>query len=175
MRHDALLPSQLHHVAYLVDDLEPAIHNAVETFGAGPFFVLRNVPLQTIAEGEQVDFEHSAAFGQWGPLVMELMQIDRYGSAQLASAMNRRSPTVGHLAWAVPALDATMSQLDRADIPLLMRARTGDIEFAIYDGRPQFGHQLEIHADSDGFRAFFEQVRQASVGWDGTEPIRDPN
>jgi len=175
VRHDALLPPQVHHVAYLVDDLEAAIRNAVDTFGAGPFFVLRDVPLDATADSEPVEFKHSAAFGQWGSLAMEFMQVDSYGSARLASAMGDPGPRVGHMAWVVPSLNDTIATLDRADLPMLMRARAGDIEFAMYDGRRQYGHHLEIHADSDGFRGFFQLVRDASVDWDGEDPIREPN
>jgi hypothetical protein len=31
----------VHHLAYLVDDLEATVEHLVSKFGAGPFFVLR--------------------------------------------------------------------------------------------------------------------------------------
>ena len=106
---------------------------------------------------------------------MELMQVDDAGSEELRAAFGGAGPVIGHLAWAVSNLDATSAEVAQADMPLLMRANAGDIEFAMHDARHRLGHLLEIHVESPGFVGFFEQVHQASIGWDGKEPIRDPD
>jgi catechol 2,3-dioxygenase-like lactoylglutathione lyase family enzyme len=170
-----LLPARPHHVAYLVDDLELAASNTAEVLGAGPFFVLRDIPLDATSHGAAVDFNHSAAFGQWGPLFMELMQVDHTSTAELTSAFGASGPVLGHVAWAVPDLDVTSAEVEQAGLPLLMWARAGDIEFAMHDARDKLGYLLEIHVESPGFLGFFEQVHQASIDWDGTNPLREPD
>jgi hypothetical protein len=41
-----------------------------------------------------------------------------------------------------------------------------------HDASAALGHDLEIHFDSPDFRGFFEMVREAAEGWDGSNPLR---
>ena len=164
-----------HHISYAVADLDRAIHRAAETVGAGPFFVLRDVPLTATSGGEPAEFLHSSAFGQWGAVRLEFQQIEHCAPDHVAAAMGSVTPTMNHIGWAVPSLDSAAEALDQAGIPQFLRANIGDIDFTIHDARELYGHNVELHADSDGFRAFFEQVLNASIDWDGQDPIRTPS
>jgi hypothetical protein len=165
------LSARFHHLAYGVDRLDEAIADAATRLGAGPFFVLRDVPLAAIADGEPVAFEHSSAFGRWGDTFLELMQIDRCDRDRIHTPI----PGINHLAWAVPTLEAAGRELDGGGMPEILRAELGDIAFVLHDAQEQFGHNVELHADSEGFRAFFRQIAEASESWDGRDPIREPD
>jgi hypothetical protein len=165
----------IHHVSYVVDDLERAIHDTVATLGAGPFFILRDVPLAPTSGGEPAVFEHSTSFGQWGSLPMELMQIDRCDPERVQEAMAGAVPALHHIGLAVSSLDSTAELLNQRRLPEFLRASIGEIAFTMHDARRLYGHHIEVHADSDGFRAFFRQVLEASIGWDGRDPIRTPD
>ena len=62
-------------IAYYVDDVETAAKKAHETFGTGPFFVYRHIKLRDVSyRGEQSELDHSSAYAQAGPLMIEFTQ-----------------------------------------------------------------------------------------------------
>ena len=67
-------------VAYFVPDARAAAQRMVESHGAGPFHVIDRIELQWgELRGEPCDFVHTSAYGQWGGLMMELVQQDVEG------------------------------------------------------------------------------------------------
>ena len=64
-----------HHHAYVVDDIEATVNRLVEQLGAGPFFLIENVPLENVlSRGEPAEFVHNSAFGCCGDGVIELIE-----------------------------------------------------------------------------------------------------
>ena len=71
-----MLALPFHHIGYVVDDLEHAVTDAVARFGAGPFFVAEHMEFEECTfKGEPAVFDHSSAFGQWGPVRIEFTVI----------------------------------------------------------------------------------------------------
>jgi hypothetical protein len=165
----------VHHVAYAVPDLELAIQRAVTTLGAGPFLVLDDIELEATSRGEPAHFLHSAAFGQCGAVALELMQIKSCEPARIAGAMRGPVPAVNHFGYVAPSLPTARDQLEALGLPAFLEARAGEIEFTMHDARSLWGHNIELHADNPGIRRFWAEVRDSSVGWDGTHPIRRLN
>ena len=63
-------------VAYFVDDIRLAAASMSQTFGAGPFYVVEEIQLEWGEHrGQQCKFVHSSAYGQWGNIMMELVQL----------------------------------------------------------------------------------------------------
>jgi hypothetical protein len=53
-----------HHYAYVVEHIEASVARLAEQLGAGPFFLVENVPLENItSRGEPAEFVHHSAFG----------------------------------------------------------------------------------------------------------------
>ena len=108
---------RLHHVGYWVDDLDSALTRWNTDLGVGPFQVIEHVPFEEfvlIVDGRRYDdvvFDHSAAFGAWGPVVVELGQVhaidDRLAAAYgMNPAANGANPgAVSHVSWVVPDLE----------------------------------------------------------------------
>ncbi|MER5348485.1 VOC family protein [Streptomyces mirabilis] len=165
----------VHHVGYAVDDLDKAILRAVNTLGAGPFFRMNDIPLAATSQGEPAMFLHSAAFGQCGSMALEFMQIKRCEPATVADSMRQPTPGLNHIGFVAPSLTEARDELEAMGVPAFLQARIGDIEFTMHDARAVCGHNIEVHADNSGIRGFWQQVRDASIGWDGTEPIRSPS
>lgn len=164
----------IHHLGYVVDDLERGIHETASRLGAGPFYVLRDVPLTgTTSAGAPAVFRHSAAFGQWGHLVIELMQVDRCEPARVAEAMEHVAPQLNHVSWAETSASLVSDALTDGGAPEFLRGSLDDISFVFHDARAVLGHNLEVHADTPGFRDFFTVVREGSRGWDGKDPVRE--
>jgi catechol 2,3-dioxygenase-like lactoylglutathione lyase family enzyme len=169
------LHGAVHHYGYVVADLEEAVAQASARLGAGPFFLMENVPLQDVtSRGEPAVFDHSSAFGQFGSVPIELMEIHRCEPDRVRDGFALPAPQLHHVAWAVPELDAAIARLEAQGIHGLLRAGLGDIQFLYSDATQTLGHHVELHDDNAAFRGFFAMIQEASVGWDGSDPLRRP-
>ena len=67
-------------IAYHVPDIEAAAVQMAHQFGAGPFFISKGIQLsQGWHRGENCPFVHSSAYGQWGDVMVELVQQESEG------------------------------------------------------------------------------------------------
>jgi hypothetical protein len=168
---------RIHHLAYVVDAIEPAARRLHDQFGAGPFFVLDEVPVTDVtSRGEPGEFVHASAFGICNEVPVELMVIARMAPARAAERFaGTTTPRFHHLAYAVPPaeLDSIRAGLESSGLPEYLHARFGeDVDFTYHDGSASLGHDIELHADSDGLRGFFAMFESAAESWDGTDLLR---
>ncbi|HZO06782.1 MAG TPA: VOC family protein [Solirubrobacterales bacterium] len=171
---------QIHHIAYVVDDLESAAKRLHEQFGAGPFLYLDEVPVEDVSSGgEPAEFLHASAFGMCNEIPVELMVIAKMSPDRAATRFAAEStPRLQHVAYAVPPAerDAIQAELEAAGMPEYLRARFGeDVVFTYHDASASLGHDIELHADSEGLRGFFAAIEGAAENWDGTDLMRLPD
>jgi hypothetical protein len=165
----------IHHLAYLVDDLEAAVERLVSKFRAGPFFVLRDVAFEHLtSRGEPATFAHDSAFGQCGAVPIEVIQVKRLEPERIRAGFALTPPQLHHTAYVVAAeyLEAAREDLERRGLPAFLHAITGDIDSTLHDAAATLGHHVELHADCQQLREVFGMVRDASVGWGGRDALR---
>ena len=168
---------QIHHLAYVVDEIAPAARRLHEQFGAGPFFYLDEVPVSDVSSrGEPAEFLHASAFGICNGVPVELMVIANVSPERAATRFAADSvPSFQHVAYAVPPAElATIrAELEDAGMPEYLKAHFGDdVEFTYHDASASFGYDIELHADSEGLRGFFAMFESAAAGWDGSDLLR---
>jgi hypothetical protein len=167
---------RIHHHAYVVDELDAATQRLHAQFGAGPFFYIERVPVTDVtSRGESAEYIHGAAFGMCNQVPVELMQIARITPERADRRFTRsHRPRIQHVAYVLPEaeVDTVRAELEARGLPEYLRSRLGEFDTTLHDADATFGHDLELHADNDGLRAFFALVRQAADGWDGTELMR---
>jgi Glyoxalase/Bleomycin resistance protein/Dioxygenase superfamily len=167
---------QIHHYAYVVDELDAAARRLHAQFDAGPFFYIEQVPVTNVtSRGEPAEFIHGAAFGMCNQVPVELMQIARITPRRADQRFSRtRCPRIQHVAYVLPPteVDDGRAELEARGVPEYLRSRLGQIETTLHDADAAFGYDLELHADNNGLRAFFALVREAADGWDGGELMR---
>jgi hypothetical protein len=159
-------------VAYAVDDVEVAAARFAAEFGAGPFFVRHHPPFAALHHGAAGVFNHSSAYGQWGAIQVELVQLGECSPPTLQHALDN---TVGihHVAMFVDSLDAEQTRLAALGMSCVMAATTSSgLRFAFHDARPQLGHLIEIYEPTDSVLRLYQMVREAAVDWDGSDPVR---
>ena len=161
-------------IAYAVPDVEQASRSWAERFGAGPFFVRRHIALvDVVVRGRRGTFDHSSAYGQWGPVMVELVADHGDGPSPVREMYPRDGSGLHHLAHFVDDLDTAVEDLTTQGHELAMRARTASgLAFCFVDTRPTLGHMVELYEPTPGLRAFYSMVRVAAEGWDGTDPVR---
>jgi hypothetical protein len=86
-------------------------------------------------------------------------------------------PVVGtdgihHMAHFVDDFDTASATLTGAGHHEVLAARTPTgMPFAFHDGGER-GHLIEIYERTAPLARFYDMVRDASIGWDGTDPVR---
>ncbi len=170
------LPSrEITHIGYVVDDLKKSASWAIETLGAGPFFLIEHMVLETCTyNGAPAQLDHSSAFGQWGPTKLEFTVVHSADPPGLSEMLGGPGPKVGHVGWVADDLLADSTELEHAGLPMFHTGSTGPISTRWHDGRTRFGHHIEIHQNGSALQGFYELMRASAIGWDGTEPLRTP-
>jgi Glyoxalase/Bleomycin resistance protein/Dioxygenase superfamily len=168
----------LHHLGYVVEDLEATVQRLVSELGAGPFFVLRDVSFEQVtSRGEAATFEHDSGFGQCGAIPIEVMQLKRLEPERFREWFSQAPPQLHHTAYVVAPerLAEAREDLERRGLPAFLHATLGDIDVTYHEAAHTIGHHVELHADSQGLRDFFAIIQSASVEWDGADPLRSPS
>tara|TARA_A100001037_G_scaffold85819_1_gene77913 strand:- start:4265 stop:4804 length:540 start_codon:yes stop_codon:yes gene_type:complete len=163
-------------VAYHVPDIRRAATDMAAKFGAGPFFVNENITL-TWGEhrGEPTDFVHSSAYGQWGEVMLELFQQENDAKSPYRDMFGPDEEGLHHTAIMVQDMDEAIAYFEANGMPLATSCglRPGtNVDFAFIDARDTLGHMIEIYPKSNGLLGFYQMVRDASVNWDGSDPVR---
>ena len=164
-----------HHYAYLVDNIEATCGRLAGQLGAGPFFLIENVPLENVlSRGEPAEFVHHSAFGSCGAGAIELMEAISVAPERVEKGFSGPRPRIHHIAYAVPPTEVAevRSSLDERGLPQYLSSQLGEAETTLHDASAVLGHDIEIHAENEGLRGFFEMVRGGAEGWDGSEPLR---
>lgn len=170
----SFLPRPIHHVGFNVPDLPAAIDTWVTAYGAGPFFVNEQVAYdECTSGGTPVVWDHSAGFGQWGRLPVELQQTHDLRPAELVGPFTAGGRSaVNHVGITAEDAPAESARLESLGFELRMRARLGSVEFFWHDATAAFGYCIEVISAGPGLDAFFDTIAAGAREWDGRDPLR---
>jgi catechol 2,3-dioxygenase-like lactoylglutathione lyase family enzyme len=164
---------ELHHVGYVVDDLPAAAEHFAQRFGAGPFYAFEHIAFDEVTYlGEPAVYDHSSAFGQCGPLILELTAVHDVRPAGLADAFVRPGRGIGHVGWLADSLEDEAARLEAAGLVPFHTGRTGPVSVVWFEGGPLLGHPIEVLQSREELLGFYDMVARASEGWDGSDPYR---
>jgi hypothetical protein len=167
------VPPPVHHIGYVVEDLARDAPDFASATGAGPFFAMEHIVFDEVTyRGELAAYDHSSAFGQWGPILVELTQVHDAYPAGLRVALAAQGTGVGHVAWLADSLEDEAARLRAAGLTPFHTGRTGPASAVWFDGGPLFGHPIEVLERRDELERFYAMVQNASLRWDGSEPLR---
>jgi methylmalonyl-CoA/ethylmalonyl-CoA epimerase len=151
------------------------VSRLVDQIGAGPFFLIENVPLENVhTRGEPAEFVHNSAFGSYSGGAIELMQALSLAPERVEKGFSGRLPRIQHVAYVVPPTDVAelRSSLDGRGLTEYLSSQLGGVETTLHDASAALGHDIEIHGDNQGLRDFFAMVKGAADGWDGSQALR---
>ena len=172
MNFEAVVQHPIVQICYLVDDIDSAVARWTRVMGAGPFFVMRHVPLREVAfRGEPTQYDHSAALGQWGDMQVELHQqhCDHPSPAKEMFATGETG--LLQISWLTDDLAGETERLESLGFPAIWTCLAGeDLRTIWFDARSMLGTMIEIYK---GDPAMSEAFKRASIGWDGSDPLRE--
>lgn len=160
-------------VAYYVDDPEAAALSWAAERGAGPFFLRRHIPVSDVTyRGAPSSFDHTSAYGWWGDVMVELFTQHDDAPSAVRERYAPGQTGVHHLACFVDDIHAALERCTAAGLVVAQTAMAGTTLFAFVDDVARHGHYWELYEGSPGLRGYYAMVRDASLGWDGTDPVR---
>lgn len=155
-------------IAYAVRDVAAAAARFAASTGAGPFFLNRHIAVTSSrVHGSPAAFDHSSAYGQWGELMVEL--IEEHTPAIVAPASG-----VHHVACFVDDTAAAVATCAAQGWPEVLWAETSSgLSFAFCDARSDLGHLVEVYEPRERLLGFYAMVADAARDWDGSRPVRE--
>ena len=160
-------------IAYAVLDVDAAAARWAADFGAGPFIIRRHIEARDVVyRGASAVFDHSSAYGQWGSLMVELMQDHGTAPSIVRERYGVNETGLHHMAFVVPHLDAITAHLESLGFALAMSARSTNTRYHFMDTVAALGHMVELYEQSDRLESFYALVRDAAAGRTGDDPVR---
>lgn len=161
-------------IAFNVNNLERAALHWIHRFGAGPFFIYDQIAGTDVRapDGSPGIFELGAAFGQWGPVMVELVKIHRVEPDASASVLLRQG--FHHIAYFASDTEAEVAELERNGAPVLTSLSFGTARVHFHDGLATSGFIIEHYPCIDAIEELYRKVAEAAAGWDSSQPLRGP-
>ena len=160
-------------IAYAVSDIFRGVDKWIKDFGAGPFFIAEHIPIKNVIyRGQPSELDITVAYGQWGEIMIELVQDNGEGPSIIRDLYPPQKSGLHHLAYFVNDMDLVSAKLIEEGYVLAMSGQAGENRFQFFDAISEMGHFLEIYEPIESLKFLYERVRSASINWDGSDPLR---
>lgn len=150
-------------IAYAVRDVDAAAEQWAARTGAGPFVISRHIALATArVHGEPDTFDHSSAYGQWGEVMVEL--VEEHAIPTGRGPLVEPGSGVHHMAFFVDDVAGAVRWCGSQGWPEVLWAETaGGTAFAFCDARRDLGHLVELYEPTPPLLAFYTHIRNLSA------------
>lgn len=161
-------------IAYLVPDIQKAIHHWVTHFKVGPWFVAPHFTgTDKRYRGAATDVDMSVAMAYWNDMNIELIQQLNDAPSVYRDVIDKRGYGFHH--WGVCTKDFE-GEVERyraqgLDVAFSTRVRSGS-RIAFFDTTATLPGMVEVIETTDATTEMFSSFYRASIGWDGRDPIR---
>lgn len=160
-------------IAYAVSDIFRGVDKWIKDFGAGPFFIAEHIPIKNVIyRGHPSELDITVAYGQWGEIMIELVQDNGEGPSIIRDLYPPQKSGLHHLAYFVNDMDLVSAKLVKEGYVLAMSGQAGENRFQFFDAISEMGHFIEIYEPIESLKYLYERVRSASINWDGSDPLR---
>lgn len=167
--HETILnkygPDQL---SYTVKDLDAAVQEFYELFGAGPFIKMGPLKYESCeVRGEKTDPEIVIALGMWGPMQVEFVQkLNDEGML-----FDENGYGFNHINVVVDNYDEAIQEFKRHGYEIGQEMYSSGKPIAYIDTMcgENIGHHIEIH-EANPVVALTKKAREI---WDGKSPWMD--
>lgn len=160
--------------AYIVEDIEAAMRHYVRMLNIGPWFVTGPfVPAAGVYRGQPTQMRLTLAVAYSGHLMLEVIQQHDDLPSVYREKIEKSGYGFHHYAVATRDFDADIARYRSMGCDLAF----SDISprgsrIAYMDSSDSLHGMIELVEMSDRLEAIYTGFHHASVGWDGSDPIR---
>ena len=140
--------------------------------GVGPFFLFDVDVPDALYRGKRVPLSFSVGLAQAGPLQIEFVCQHSPGPSAYRDTVPAGKSGFHHVCRALGGYDETVALLRKQGITLATEAVFNGSRFCYADTRETLGCMLELLDESAAGTYLVETVRNAAIGWDGSDPLR---
>lgn len=166
---------EIRQVAYIVPDIEAAMHHWATVMGVGPWFYNPRVPIVNYHyRGQTYEPHNSVALANAGSLQIELLQTRNDVPSMYRDFLEAGHRGVQHVAYWTEDFDADLARARAAGLEVCMGGEVGEngrfVYFEDRSGLP--GTTIELSEVAGPKGKMFRLIREAAAGWDGSDPVR---
>lgn len=158
-------------IAFVPADFDAAIAHWTKVMGVGPFFLIENIALEGMRYlGNPSDCIFTITLAYWGDMQVELIRQENDAPSIYRGC---EGGALHHTCVLTDDIEAARGLAEAAGASILVEAQVGEDGAVLYvdtGGGP--GSIVEILQPASGSDALFAMIKGASIGWDGSDPVR---
>ena len=159
--------------AFVVKDIRDSIDSWIGDCRVGPWFLLDHFTGDhPVYRGAQSRADVAIAMAFAGHMQIELIQPNDDNPSVYKEVIDARGHGFHHLGRASDDIDADIAALEGRGYSLAFRAGVPTGGDVAYMERPGYSGFLELITATSGMEEAFTAFWRASVGWDGSDPVR---
>lgn len=162
-------------IGYIVEDIHRAMDQFTQTLHVGPWFFMDSVRIKNATyRGQPMNFRGSLAAGNAGHVMIELIHQADDAATIFTEVIKTKGYGLHHQAIAVRDFDAQLQAYRDLGYEVAFYSETDlPSRSAFMDTKGALPFLVEVIDVTAPMEAIFTGVYQASVDWDGTNPVRD--
>ncbi len=159
-------------LAFVPDDFDAAVKHWTQVMGVGPFFLMEGIHLEGMKyRGEPTDAVFDLALAYWGDMQIELIR-PRDSHPSIYSGEYGAVSGLHHVCIVVDDIDEAYRVCGEQGAEVVIEGSLGDSRVIYVDPGEGPGSLVEILQQGAGGPDLFAMIKQASEGWDGSNPLR---
>ncbi len=170
----SILLGPIRQLGYVVDDIEAGMKYWSEVMGVGPWFYNPKVPIENYYfDGVQYEPHNSVALANSGEMQVELIQCRNDVPSMYRDFMQRGLRGLQHVAFWTKDFEGDLERMLQRGFHVQMSGEVGtNGRFAYFAEEHHPGTVIELSEVLGPKGVMFDMIREASVGWDGSDPVR---
>jgi hypothetical protein len=165
---------EIRQLGYVVPDIIEAMAYWSRVLGVGPFFYAERVPVVNFTyRGEPSAPITSVALANSGAVQVELIQQRNDAPTMYRDFVHAKGSGLQHVAYWTQNFDADMARLTARGLKVGMGGEVGARgRFVYFETEYHPGAVIELSEVEGPKGRMFDLIRNAAVGWDGSDPVR---
>lgn len=162
--------------AFITDNIQRSMTQMTTLLQIGPWFLFEDFQLLDLHyRGEPADFQVSLALANSGHMQFELIQPLDDKPSPYRELQRQRGWGFHHFAVAAEDFDAASADYAAQGFEQILSCSVAvGGRAAYFDTREQVAGMIELVEMTPQVEQLWSMIHQASVGWDGADPVRTP-
>ena len=158
---------------YVVRDIEAALAHWTERLGVGPFFYVKEAPIEDFRYfGEPSGCRCAIALANSGDLQIELIEQLNDEPSMYRDFLSGGREGLQHIAYWTETMDADLARAESLGYRIGQSGTVGEQgRFVYFDTEAHPGTVVELSEVSGRKGELFRHIREAAAGWDGSNAV----